>query len=231
MRDLDTFFIIQDALFVENISILFFFHRPSLSDTPTLRTTTYIQVDIDKPLGLNLSQGKNGVTVTSVSGNAKKAGLQAGDTVIYVSSFFGDELWPADKLGFVKSALNACPPPVTVIVTKGENTSVNVKALPKKPAPPRFGRKLTASQKTKATHICIDCGYIYCLETPFAEVPSDYKCPQCNAPKRRFVKFDPLTGKIAGGGGVFAQLDAGTTATVIGGLIGVGVLAYLGLSL
>ena len=62
-------------------------------------------------------------------------------------------------------------------------------------------------------------------------MPSDYKCPQCNAPKRRFVKFDPLTGKIAGGGGVFAQLDAGTTATVIGGLIGVGVLAYLGLSL
>ena len=40
---------------------------------------------------------------------------------------------------------------------KGENTSVNVKRLPKKPAPPRFGRKLTAGEQALATHICVDC--------------------------------------------------------------------------
>lgn len=38
---------------------------------------------------------------------------------------------------------------------KGENTNVNVKRLPKKPAPPRFGRKLTARQSELASHICV----------------------------------------------------------------------------
>ena len=47
-------------------------------------------------------------------------------------------------------------------VVKGENEKINVKRLPKKPAPPRFGRKLTAKQKELATHICVDCGWIYC---------------------------------------------------------------------
>jgi hypothetical protein len=37
---------------------------------------------------------------------------------------------------------------------KGENTSVNVKRLPKKSAPARFGRKLTAKQMELASHIC-----------------------------------------------------------------------------
>lgn len=112
------------------------------------------------------------------------------------------------------------------MVVKGENTSVDVKRLPKKPAPARFGRRLTAAQKARATHLCVDCGYIYCDETPFNELPGDYRCPQCNAPKRRFVKFDPETGKQDSSG-----TDLGTVATVIGGLVGVGVLAYLGLSL
>jgi len=38
------------------------------------------QVDVDKPLGLQLAQGKNGLKVKSASGNAAKAGIQAGDT-------------------------------------------------------------------------------------------------------------------------------------------------------
>lgn len=48
-----------------------------------------------------LEQGRTpqgGLRVKSASGNAAKAGVQVGDTVIYTSSFFGDELWPADKL-------------------------------------------------------------------------------------------------------------------------------------
>lgn len=56
---------------------------------------------MDKPLGLVLDQSKSpmgGLVVKSSSGNAAKAGIAAGDTVIYASSFFGDELWPADKL-------------------------------------------------------------------------------------------------------------------------------------
>jgi hypothetical protein len=44
---------------------------------------------------------------------------------------------------------------------KGENETINVKRLPKIPAPPRFGRKLTEGQKALATHVCVDCGYVY----------------------------------------------------------------------
>ena len=217
-----------------------------------------------------------------VKGNAAAAGISVGDTIVYTSSFFGDELWPSDNLAFTRSALANAPSPVCIEFVKGENSSVNVKRLPKKPAPQRFGRKLTAAQKALATHICVDCGYIYANKVPFSETESDYRCPQvrrlggrwrggemekkkkkvslsrsqtfklkkpfqknfppqlrlpppkpnnnktqCNAPKKRFAQYDAETGKTKGGKpGALA-----TNATVIGGLLGVGVLAYLGLSL
>lgn len=107
---------------------------------------------------------------------------------------------------------------------RGENTTVDVKRLTKRPAPPRFGRKLTAAQRDRATHICVDCGYIYCDPTPFEDLDPDYRCPQCNASKRRFARYDVETGKqlsdVSG--------NVGTIATVIGGLIGVALLGYLG---
>ena len=37
---------------------------------------------------------------------------------------------------------------------------------------------------------------IYCEELPFNELGSDYRCPQCNAPTRRFAKFNAETGKV-----------------------------------
>ena len=86
--------------------------------------------------------------------------------------------------------------PLSVSQVRGES-DVNVKRLNKKPAPARFGRKLTAKQKEFATHICIDCGYIYSNKTPFEEVSSSYVCPQCNAPKKRFAGYDPETGKVS----------------------------------
>jgi hypothetical protein len=86
-----------------------------------------LQVDVEKPLGLQLEQGKNGLKVKSATGNAAKAGIQAGDTVIYASSFFGDELWPTDKLGFTRSAIQAAPSPVSFELIKGENTSSEYK--------------------------------------------------------------------------------------------------------
>ena len=42
--------------------------------------------------------------------------------------------------------------------------------------------------------------------TPFAELPGDYLCPQCRAPKRRFVGYDPVTGKVHPG--CIASYDA-----------------------
>lgn len=38
--------------------------------------------------------------------------------------------------------------------------------------------------------ICVDCGFIYSAKrkVKFEELASSWKCPQCNAPKRRFAK-------------------------------------------
>ncbi|KAG6472398.1 hypothetical protein ZIOFF_069860 [Zingiber officinale] len=52
-------------------------------------------------------------------GNAAKAGLRVGDQVLYTSNFFGDELWPADKLGFTKIAIQAKPDSVYFVVNRG----------------------------------------------------------------------------------------------------------------
>ena len=90
-------------------------------------------------------------------GNAAKAGIKSGDTVLYTSSFFGDELWPADKVAFTRTAINAKADDVDFIVIRGRAADeVNVKRLKARPSPPRFGRKLTAAQKARATHICLD---------------------------------------------------------------------------
>ncbi|WRX24497.1 hypothetical protein QQP08_016984 [Theobroma cacao] len=181
-----------------------------------------IEVEVDKPLGLTLGQKQGGgVVITAVDGggNAAKAGLKAGDQVLYTSSFFGDELWPADKLGFTKTAVQAKPDSVYFVVNRG--AEVDVKRLTKRPAPPRFGRKLTEAQKARASHICLDCGYIYTAQKPFDEQaslypPDTYACPQCRAPKKRFAKYDVNTGKAIGGGlppiGVIIGLIAGVGA-------------------
>ncbi|KAK7307964.1 hypothetical protein VNO77_41474 [Canavalia gladiata] len=176
-----------------------------------------IEAEVDKPLGLTLGQKSGGgVVITAVDGggNAARAGLKTGDQVLYTSSFFGDELWPADKLGFTKTAIQAKPDSVYFVVSRGAD--VDVKKLTKRPAPPRFGRKLTEAQKARATHICLDCGYVYTLQKPFEEQPDTYSCPQCQAPKKRFAQYDVNTGKAIGGGlppiGVIIGLLAGVGA-------------------
>lgn len=61
---------------------------------------------------------EHGLQQVDARGNAAKAGLKVGDQVIYTSSFFGDELWPADKLGFTKTAINAKPDSVYFVVAR-----------------------------------------------------------------------------------------------------------------
>ncbi len=185
-----------------------------------------IQVSVDKPLGLTLCErkdGRPGVQIAGCKGNAAKAGLKSGDIVKYHSSFFGDELWPADALAFSRSAISACPNEVDFIVVRGGGAAADfdVKRLPKRPSPPRFGRKLSAAQKERATHICVDCGYVYTLPTPFGEQAKGYVCPQCNAPKSRFALYDVETGR-AKGGGLSTPL-----ITVASTVIGLGGIAYL----
>ncbi|KAJ4953711.1 hypothetical protein NE237_030543 [Protea cynaroides] len=198
------------------------FKRRSLNIAArTSKATKNIEVEIDKPLGLTLGQKQGGgVVITGVEngGNAAKGGLKVGDQVLYTSSFFGDELWPADKLGFTKTAIQAKPDSIYFVVSRG--VDVDVKRLPKRPAPPRFGRKLTEAQKARATHICLDCGFIYTLQKPFEEQPDSYACPQCQAPKKRFAGYDVDTGKPIGGG----LPPIGVIVGLVAGIAGVGAL-------
>ncbi|GAQ79302.1 hypothetical protein KFL_000280070 [Klebsormidium nitens] len=178
-----------------------------------------IEVDVEKPLGLTLGQKSNGViTITQVSGNAAKAGLKTGDQVVYTSSFFGDELWPADKLGFTQTAIKAKSDSVYFVVQRG-GEPVNTKRLSTRKAPSRFGKQLTAAQKERATHICLDCGYIYTLGKSFEDQPDDFLCPQCRAPKTRFAGYDPETGRVSGGGTPLSVLiSILVSISAIGGL-------------
>jgi rubredoxin len=183
----------------------------------TPRAAGEVQIQVDKPLGLTLGKARSktgGPFVKSVNGSAAAAGLKRGDEVIYVSSFFGDELWPADNLRFVRTALNAAPSPVTLIVNRG-GKSVNIKRLPKRPAPKRFGRKLTTAQAT-VSHICVDCGYIY-TKPNFKDLPTSYRCPECNSPKRRFKPYEGGAGKAGGGGGAGGIIAAIVGLAVIAG--------------
>lgn len=201
--------------------------RRDLAITARTAKASNIEVEVDKPLGLTLGPKKSGggVVITGIEsgGNAAKSGLKIGDQVIYTSSFFGDELWPADKLGFTKTAIQAKPDSVYFVVSRG--VDVDVKRLPKRPAPPRFGRKLTEAQKARATHICLDCGFIYFLPKPFEEQPETYICPQCSAPKKRFAGYDANTGKPIGGG----LPPIGVIIGLVAGIGGVGALLVYGL--
>lgn len=159
------------------------------------------EVEVEKPLGLTLGDKPGGgVLISGVApgSNAARAGIKTGDQVVYTSSFFGDELWPSDNLGFTRTAVNAKSDSVYFVLARGG--SVEVKRLPKRPAPSRFGKKLTEAQKARATHICVDCGFIYTLAKPFDEQPDSFECPQCAAPKKRFAQYDPESGRAIGGG-------------------------------
>jgi|TARA_X000000368_G_scaffold27910_1_gene21010 rubredoxin len=179
-----------------------------------------ILITVDKPLGVTLKArggGIPGVVIDRVGGNGAKAGLKSGDVVMYHSSFFGDELWPADQLGFSRSAINACPNQVDFIVVRGAGEKAfDVKRLPKRPAPPKFGRKMSAAQRERATHICVDCGFVYALPTPFEDQDKDYACPQCSAPRSRFSKYDAETGRAVGG----VSTPIVTTVATVAGLAG-----------
>lgn len=60
-------------------------------------------------------------TTQNVSGNATKSGIAKGDTIVYASSFFGDELWPTDSKSLTQSALTACPSPVALVYVRFAN--------------------------------------------------------------------------------------------------------------
>merc|ERR1719333_2037489 len=190
-----------------------------------VRAAKEFTCEVEKPLGMKLGQkpGEGGgvkVDFVNPGGNASKAGIKAGDTILYTSSWFGEELWPADKLAFVMTSINARKGDVAFVVVRGDKPGeYDVKRLNSRPAPKRFGRKLTEAQKARATHICIDCGYVYTLPTTFDDQPSSYLCPQCAAPKKRFARYDAEKEEMIGGGTPIVAIASFVVAAVaIGGL-------------
>jgi rubredoxin len=93
--------------------------------------------------------------------------------------------------------------------------------------------------KAAATYVCVDCGYI--LEEPLDKLPNSYKCPVCQAPKRRFkpwsgsgrndaksmaarmktLKSGGGEASSSGGGG-----SSGAIAVVAGGAVLLGALYF-----
>ncbi|TQD81842.1 hypothetical protein C1H46_032595 [Malus baccata] len=80
---------------------------------------------VNKPLGLTLGQKPGGpVTITAVDGggNAAKAGLEAGDQVLYTGSFFACPQCLAPKKRFARydintgKAIGGSLPPIGVII-------------------------------------------------------------------------------------------------------------------
>jgi len=59
---------------------------------------------------------------------------------------------------------------------------------------------------------------VYALPTPFADQDKEYSCPQCSAPRSRFAKYDPETGRAVGGG---LSTPLVTTAATVVGLAGI----------
>ncbi|CAK0770995.1 hypothetical protein CVIRNUC_003822 [Coccomyxa viridis] len=95
-----------------------------------------------------------------------------------------------------------------------------------------FGTKAPA---TGQQYLCIDCGYIYDGRVPFQDLGKDYRCPVCNAPKRRF-KAQPRSQKSNGKSGIGSSrqpqaasgdgLGADDSSKLVAG--GVGILVVVG---
>ena len=67
-------------------------------------------------------------------------------------------------------------------------------------------------------YVCVDCGYVYTLPTPFGEQGKDYQCPQCQAPRSRFAKYDVETGRAVAGSGGAPLVTAVATVLGLGGI-------------
>lgn len=94
---------------------------PSANARHALLTQMYARL-LSHACSLKLKESKakgGGLVVEGVSGNAAKSGIKPGDTIIYASSFFGDELWPADKLSFTQTAIQRAPSPVAFVYVSG----------------------------------------------------------------------------------------------------------------
>eukprot|EP00177_Eucheuma_denticulatum_P006446 GFKZ01011753.1.p1 GENE.GFKZ01011753.1~~GFKZ01011753.1.p1 ORF type:complete len:140 (-),score=11.10 GFKZ01011753.1:745-1164(-) len=97
------------------------------------------------------------------------------------------------------SAAFATPPPLTRSAfprisrtprhARFSMTSPTPRRAPK-PTPPEEPPSSPDPSYWRGEWICVDCGYLYKpgRRVKFEDLPNSWKCPQCNAPKRRFAK-------------------------------------------
>lgn len=102
------------------------------------------------------------LAVQNVGGNASKSGIQKGDTVIYASSFFGDELWPTDSKGLTNSAISAAPSPVALVYVRATSVHLCLQAS--------FLLRLPALQIPRLRDTCValppHCPWSDCMSGP-----------------------------------------------------------------
>jgi len=79
---------------------------------------------------------------------------------------------------------------------RAPHVRANRQRLPqlRQPVTCRAGAAKATKQKA---YICKDCGWIYEGRAAFEELPSSYKCPVCQAPKRRFAPYKKPVGAKA----------------------------------
>jgi rubredoxin len=61
-------------------------------------------------------------------------------------------------------------------------------------APLEQGSEVPVSERM--AYVCQDCGYVYDQSTPFEDVSEEYNCPQCAAPKTRFMLANASVGEM-----------------------------------
>lgn len=175
-------------------------------------TQTY-EITQPKPTGVQFKDTKDGIVVSKVDRNADPK-IRVGDKLLAVSASFGGEVWPAKSY---QQSMFALSTRVGQVYMKLESTGGR-----------SFGK---VPNQPVAQHVCLDCGWIY-NQMPdsqtFQQLPSNFVCPQCQSSKNRFAKVNMATGKAETGLDV---QSIGIAATVIGGLVGVGLIAYIGFTL
>ena len=183
-------------------------------------------IQVEKPLGVNLKASNKGISggveVASARGNAAKAGLKAGDYIVYCSSsFFGDELWPADQLGFCPIRHPGVPQPggLRRRARPQDRRKHRRQAPSQAPRAPALRQEaLRRAEGARHPHPRRLRLRVH-PPHPFVEQGKEYVCPQCNAPRSRFARYDVETGRAIGG----SKAPLITTAATV---LGLGGIAY-----
>lgn len=86
------------------------------------------------------------------------------------------------------------PPTPSLVPTRRRAAIKATQSPPQKNEKPDSPQQASENNKEpsywQGEWICVDCGFVYKpgRRVKFEDLPGSWKCPQCNAPKRRFAK-------------------------------------------